>query len=229
MRGEIEREIASLAEGTAQMESPIREDWPFVAGKRLAFLLDAASSIERRLLDQWIDTHRPEAISPASCERIAIPSSRRGRGNWSADRRLEACLAVGDDPVLAPLRIAWLPPEKNGQREVRFSDVVTFGDPRDPGLIRQAWLQHDLDRYRVVVAEPAPASAFACALETRRRGFHAEPRGLRRASSPARPRAGGAPAAGLALQGSALRPRRDPGEAGISWRGGGARSRLGEA
>jgi glycerol-3-phosphate O-acyltransferase len=160
MRGEIEREVASLAEGTAPMPSPIGADWPFVAGKRLAFLLDAATSIERRLLDQWIDVHRPEAISPASCERIAIPSSRRGRGNGSVDRRLEACLAVGDDPLLAPLRIAWLPPEKNGQREVRFSDVVTFGDPRDPGLIRQAWLRHDSDRYRVVVAEPAPASAL---------------------------------------------------------------------
>src|SRR6516165_4024281 len=78
MRGEIEREVASLAEGTAPMPSPIGADWPFVAGKRLAFLLDAATSIERRLLDQWIDVHRPEAISPASCERIAIPSSRRG-------------------------------------------------------------------------------------------------------------------------------------------------------
>jgi glycerol-3-phosphate O-acyltransferase len=160
MPEDIEREGESPTEGTTRMPSPVREDWPFVAGKRLAFLLDTASAIERRLLDRWIDTHRPEGISPASCERIAIPSSRRAGGSGAVDRRLEACLAVGDDPLLAPLRIAWLPPEKNGQREVRFADVATLGDPRDPGLIRQVWLQHDPDRYRVVVAEPAPASTL---------------------------------------------------------------------
>src|SRR5262249_39291483 len=53
-----------------------------------------------------------------------------------------------------------LPIEKDGQRVVRFSDLVTLGDPRDPGWLRQAWLQGDSDRYRVVVAEPAPATTL---------------------------------------------------------------------
>ncbi len=160
MPEEIPRGAEASAEGPARASPPAPEPWPFVAGKRLTFLLDAASSIERRLLEQWLDRHRPEGISPSSCERIPIPSSRRGGGGAVVDRRLEACLAVGDDPLLAPLRIAWLPPEKGGSREVRFSDLVTLGDPRDPGLLRQAWLGRDPDRYRVVVAEPAPASAL---------------------------------------------------------------------
>ncbi len=158
MPEEILRGVEARAERAAQVSSPVQDPWPFVAGRRLAFLLDAASSIERGLLEQWIEAHRPESISPSSCEWIAIPSSRRGRG--AADRRLEECLAVGDDPLLAPLRIAWLPPEKDGSREVRFSDLVTLGDPRDPGLVRQTWLRRNPDRYRVVVAEPAPASVL---------------------------------------------------------------------
>jgi glycerol-3-phosphate O-acyltransferase len=159
MPEEIEGEIERRAARTAQTTPPARGDWPFVGGRRLVFLLDAASSIESRLLEHWIDSHRPEGISPASCERIAIPSSRRG-GSGAVDRRLGDCLAVGDDPLLAPLRIAWLPPEKGGQRVVGFSDLVTLGDPRDPGWLRQAWLQRDPDRYRVVVAEPAPATTL---------------------------------------------------------------------
>jgi glycerol-3-phosphate O-acyltransferase len=160
MREEMPRGAEASAEGPARASPPASEPWPFVAGRRLTFLLDAASSIERRLLEQWLDRHRPEGISPSSCERISIPSSRRGGGAAFVDRRLEACLAVGDDPLLAPLRIAWLPPEKGGSREVRFSDLVTLGDPRDPGLVRQAWLGRDPDRYQVVVAEPAPASTL---------------------------------------------------------------------
>src|SRR5262245_38796075 len=80
MPGEIERGIESGTARTGRTTSPAREDWPFVPGRRLVFLLDAASSIETRLLEHWIDSHRPEGISPASCERIAIPSSRQGGG-----------------------------------------------------------------------------------------------------------------------------------------------------
>src|SRR6185295_9875275 len=122
---------------------------------------DAASAIERKMLEQWIETNRPEAISPASCEIVAIPPSRGRRRPRAVDPRLEAILAVGDDPLLAPLRMAWLAPEKDGDRRVGFRDLLTLGDPRDPGLLRQWWVKRrHADRYRVVVAEPAPASAL---------------------------------------------------------------------
>jgi glycerol-3-phosphate O-acyltransferase len=135
--------------------------WPFVAGRRLVFLLDAASAIERRMLEQWIETNRPEAISPASCEIVAIPPSRGGGKMRAVDPRLEAILAVGDDPLLAPLRVAWLAPDKGGVRRVGFRDLLTLGDPRDPGIVRQWWVKRrHPDRYRVVVAEPAPASVL---------------------------------------------------------------------
>jgi glycerol-3-phosphate O-acyltransferase len=140
--------------------APAEQPWPFVPGKRLVFLLDTSSTIEQRILERWIESHRPEGISPNSCETIGIPASRRRRAR-KLDPRLEASLAVGDDPILAPLRVAWLPPEKHGVREVRFSDLLTLGDPRDPGFLRQAWLlRRDPERHRVVIAEPAPAAAL---------------------------------------------------------------------
>src|SRR5262249_22626943 len=140
--------------------APAAQPWPFVPGKRLVFLLDASSTIEQGILERWIESHRPEGISPTSCEAIGIPASRRRRAR-KLDPRLEARLAVGGDRCWAPRRVAWLPPEKHGVREVRFSDLLTLGDPRDPGVLRQAWLlRWDPERHRVVIAEPAPAAAL---------------------------------------------------------------------
>jgi glycerol-3-phosphate O-acyltransferase len=136
--------------------------WPFVAGRRLVFLLDASSRLEERILERWIETNRPEGVNPAACERICIPASRRPRLRRRAiDGRLEASLAAGDDPMLAPLRVAWSPPEKDAAREPRLADLLTLGDPRDPGRLRQAWLlRRRPERHCVVVADPAPASAL---------------------------------------------------------------------
>jgi glycerol-3-phosphate O-acyltransferase len=72
---------------------------------------------------------------------------------------LEAALAVGDDPVLAPLRVAWFPKKHDGVHTARLRGLLTFGDPRDPRLVRQWWVhRRDPDRCRVVPGEPAPLS-----------------------------------------------------------------------
>ena len=44
-------------------------------------------------------------------------------------------------------------------RSVRFSDLLTLGDPRDPTRVRQHWiLQRDPERCRIVAGAPALAS-----------------------------------------------------------------------
>ena len=131
-------------------------DWPGAAGRRVIFLLDASSRIERRLLEQWIEQHRPAAATSVSA--IPVPPSRQRRRR-PLDARLEAALVTDDDPLLAPLRVAWLSGGANGARAARLSDLLTFGDPRDPGVPRQAWvLRRYPERHRVVVGEPAPLS-----------------------------------------------------------------------
>jgi glycerol-3-phosphate O-acyltransferase len=123
---------------------------------RTIFLLDAASGLERRLLESWIGEMRPNGGS-GDFERVSIPASRRRR--QKPDPRLDLCLATDDDPLLAPLRVAWLVPERNGERRVSPADLWTFGDPRDPSRLQQAWLARTApDRYRIVAGEPAPLS-----------------------------------------------------------------------
>jgi len=83
-------------------------------GRRVVFLLDASSPLERRLLERWIERARPAGTASAAYDVVAIPPSRRRRRAGRVDPRLEATLAVGDDPLLAPLRVAWLPAEQDG-------------------------------------------------------------------------------------------------------------------
>ena len=87
---------------------------------------------------------------------LPIPPSR-GRSRPAIDERLEAALASEGNPLFAPLRVAWFPETIDGVRAARTSDLWTFGDPRDPGVLRQSWLvRNSPERYRVVEAEPAP-------------------------------------------------------------------------
>jgi glycerol-3-phosphate O-acyltransferase len=136
---------------------PDEPGWPDGADTRIVFLLDASSGLERRLLESWIERNRPEH-SRGDHASFPIPPSRRGRGR-ALDPRLEATLASPGDPLFAPLRIAWLPPLRDGERTARFSDLVTMGDPRDPNRLRQAWVvRRSPDCCRIVAGEPAHAS-----------------------------------------------------------------------
>jgi glycerol-3-phosphate O-acyltransferase len=138
---------------TQHVDEPV---WPRTDGRDVVFLIDAASRFESRLLHAWIDRHRPE--SAAKIEILTLPSSRRRRGQL--DPGLEPILASGEDPVLAPLRIAWLAPERAGRREVRPSDLLTLADPRDPDRLRERYLYwRTPERCRIVVGQAAPASA----------------------------------------------------------------------
>ena len=143
-------------ERTPPASSP-EPDWPERGANRVLFLIDASSRLERRILEDWVHRRRPEGVAESDYERIPIPSSRRRRKRL--DRRLEAALAAEGDALCAPLRVAWLPPLRNGQRSVQFSDLLTFGDPRDPGRLRQAWVRRrHPDRCRIVTGEPALVS-----------------------------------------------------------------------
>ncbi|MCC6765414.1 MAG: glycerol-3-phosphate 1-O-acyltransferase [Deltaproteobacteria bacterium] len=144
---------------TPRLAQPAPEEptWPGAERRPIVFLLDAASGLERKVLERWITEHRPADASGHGIETIAIPSARAGKRKL--DPKLEARLAIGDDPLMAPLRVAWQPPEIDGVHRTRLRDLLSTGDPRDPGLLRQWWvLRRHPARCRVVAGEPAPLS-----------------------------------------------------------------------
>ena len=132
-------------------------EWPVSGDRPIVFLLDAASSLEEAILRDWIERARPEGVASSSHEAITIVSSRRPRGTKLGS--LEPALATSSDPLLAPLRVLWLPKEREGKRVASLRDILRFGDPRDPGRIRAAYVyRFEKDRVCIVAAEPAPAS-----------------------------------------------------------------------
>lgn len=128
--------------------------------RRTLYLLDAASGFEETILRDWIADPHPPAAGAGAQQAIPIPSSRR-RGRRAQTGALEPALADAGDLLLAPLRVAWLPPEREGRREAGLLDLLTSSDPRDPGGLRARWIRAMApDRCCVVVGEPAPVSAL---------------------------------------------------------------------
>ncbi|MBJ22692.1 MAG: glycerol-3-phosphate 1-O-acyltransferase [bacterium] len=134
--------------------------WPSHLPRRALFLLDAASGLDEQVLRDWLETNRPASIAPTDVEAIRIPSSRRRqRRPHQRNGALEAALAMTQNRAVVPLRVVWLAPEREGRREASVSDLISFGDPRDPGRVRAGWIRKfSSDRCRVVVGEPALAS-----------------------------------------------------------------------
>jgi len=125
------------------------------AQRRVVYLLDVATAVERRLIDAWL-AREPRGTSAGS-ETIVLPSSRRPR-RGRTQPELEACIAAEDDPLLSPLRVAWFAPSAPQGRWRRLVRLLALGDPRDPGRLRQRWLAHRPERFRIVEAEPATVS-----------------------------------------------------------------------
>ncbi|MCG8591275.1 MAG: glycerol-3-phosphate 1-O-acyltransferase [Proteobacteria bacterium] len=110
------------------------------------------------MLETWIDQRRPSQATDEQIQQVEIPPSR-ARFRRDLDPRLEAVLSVTGDPLLAPLRVVWRAGLRDGRRSARFSDLLKFGDPRDPGRLRQLWVsRRHADRVVVVAGEPARAS-----------------------------------------------------------------------
>jgi glycerol-3-phosphate O-acyltransferase len=108
-------------------------------------ILSAADTpVERELIERWAAQGQgsgPLAVVDLQVSRIA----RVLRGH--------------DDPLLVPVRIAWLPKERHGRREVGWADLLALRDPRRPRRRRQSKLVESGDeRYRVIVGEPARPS-----------------------------------------------------------------------
>jgi glycerol-3-phosphate O-acyltransferase len=113
----------------------------------LLVLVAATSEVERNLIKQWMRQAElcPAAVLPVRGAALAQPLAR-----------------FGGEAVVVAARVAWLPRERNGQRRVRWSDVVSLTDPRHPSARHQARIaRREPDRVAVVVAEPATVDELA--------------------------------------------------------------------
>ncbi|MXQ74751.1 glycerol-3-phosphate 1-O-acyltransferase [Rhodococcus rhodochrous] len=115
------------------------------------------TALERTMIEEWL---RSDEV-PAEYRTPTHPES------LDLDSRVlaEELVTRTDDPLILPVRVVWLPAERDGARRVRFSDVLALTNPRNPNLLLQKWLvRKGADRYRIVVAQPARLSELRDAL-----------------------------------------------------------------
>ena len=102
-------------------------------------LIDARTDIERELITAWAHREHPG-------------QTLVHRGDGMLGTRLER----DDDPLVVPVRVTWLPPERDGDRRVRASDLIVLANPRRPHRFAQRLLvRTSPDRARVTVGEGA--------------------------------------------------------------------------
>jgi glycerol-3-phosphate O-acyltransferase len=110
----------------------------------VVLLTQARSATERELIGAWAQREHPRA----------------GILALSDAGLLEALTALGD-PEVIPVRVTWVPPERDGDRRVRFSDVLALTNPRRPPARLQPWIaEHQPDRVHVVAADGARLSVL---------------------------------------------------------------------
>jgi glycerol-3-phosphate O-acyltransferase len=119
--------------------------WPAPANEPSLVLAFASAPAERQILSTWLAHQRAQG------------SNTRFEVLESPDARLEQALCEArDDPFIVPVRVAWLPRQRDGRRAARLRDLLSLTNPRHPGSRLQAQiLRHEPDRCRVIAAEPA--------------------------------------------------------------------------
>ncbi len=103
--------------------------WPDRQGQPVLFLLDTRNSFETDLLKQWIHHHMPsgseEFLAPQICLNLADDRKAIDSGP------LVMALALAEDTLITPLRVAWLPPQDTANHGPRLRNLI-FGDLRHP-------------------------------------------------------------------------------------------------
>src|SRR5215469_17010619 len=113
---------------------------------RLILLAEPASGVERTLVKRWLrEAHiRPSAVVPLDGPALA-----------------RSLAASPPDTVITAARVARLPPERDGERRLRWADVVSQVNPRrGPALWQERIIRRQPGRAQLVVAEPATVAAL---------------------------------------------------------------------
>ncbi|HVS28151.1 MAG TPA: glycerol-3-phosphate 1-O-acyltransferase [Solirubrobacteraceae bacterium] len=105
-------------------------------------LVDVRTATERELVAAWARAEHPRA-------------ELLDRDDPALAARLEG----EHDPSVVPVRITWLPSERDGDRRVRAADLLALTNPHRPWSVLQPLIvRRDPQRARVTAGEPAPVS-----------------------------------------------------------------------
>ena len=104
--------------------------WPTDGEEDVCFILDARTSLERELLERWIEAYPP--VSNRSWQKITL-SLRFDRVDFDASPLVKV-LQLPPQTLITPLRVFWQPATDLLHSAPRIRDLL-FGDPRRPSAL----------------------------------------------------------------------------------------------
>ncbi|WP_433681192.1 glycerol-3-phosphate 1-O-acyltransferase [Nocardia sp. CA-119907] len=110
-------------------------------------LIDAGSGVERELVGTWLADGRLEHELGIDAPVTQLDLDAGAIGDRLVGRR--------DDPLVVPIRVLWLPPERDGVRRITFADLALLTNPRKPNRLAQRRLVGAPDRHVVLTGQPA--------------------------------------------------------------------------
>ncbi len=121
-------------------------DGPAGGEALLILLAEPAGEVECALVKRWLD----EVDVPPS---VVLP--------LDGPELARSLAGTPPDTVVTAARVAWLPRERDGERRVRWSDILSQVNPRRPPVFWQTRImRREPDRARMVIAEPATVAAL---------------------------------------------------------------------
>ncbi|MEK9542562.1 MAG: 1-acyl-sn-glycerol-3-phosphate acyltransferase [Luminiphilus sp.] len=143
--------MANHASDIVQRDSPWPDD-----DRPITFLLDASSGLERQLLVDWIEAHRP----PGAEAKVVHLSLGDDRKPLEVTPLLNA-IASGSNTLVAPLRVAWTPSDRAYAAGPRLIDLLQ-GPERRPGPLRARYiLRRHPERVHLVRGSPDGTGTMA--------------------------------------------------------------------
>lgn len=134
------------------------------AHPKTVVLVQASTPVERRLIDEWMRSDASGGVQAGlHGDATELPLDARSLAG--------SLLTREDDPVVIPVKVTWLPAERDGDRRARISDVVALTNPRNPNrLIQRHIVAHAPDRWRITTGESAQLSNLRRRYEERAEG-----------------------------------------------------------
>ncbi|MBO0855056.1 MAG: 1-acyl-sn-glycerol-3-phosphate acyltransferase, partial [Nocardia sp.] len=132
--------------------SPVRGGGDSAPGS-VVVLVDAATRTERELIGGWL------ADGGATTELGAtVTVTQIDMDSGSIAARL---VGRSDDPLVLPVRVLWLPPERDGVRRTTFADLALLSNPRRPHrLLQRRLVAAAPDRHVILAGRPARLGAL---------------------------------------------------------------------
>ncbi len=118
-----------------------------MAEKTVVVLASTSTQVEREVITEWLAS---DGLGREHGERPPLQIT------LDADSVVARLVSRSDDPLVVPVRVLWLPKERDGVRRARIADLATLTNPRNPNRLAQEWIvRKDPARHRVLTGEPA--------------------------------------------------------------------------